>query len=114
MNDVYIVECQYGVVSSDMDLESLPFVIFLICCIFLGWGKVQELQMGGGVGGWVCLSKTRAPHVPFLQEFGLDHPDTALAEEFLAPWADGKCCGCCDWRCFFWFSLGAWRGVSRP
>lgn len=110
MNDVYIVECQHGVVSSDMDLESLPFVIFLICCIFLGWGKVQELQMGGGVGGWVCLSKTRAPHVPFLQEFGLDHPDTALAEEFLAPWADGKCCGCCDWRCFFLVFFGGVAG----
>ena len=86
MNDVYIVECQHGVVSSDMDLESLPFVIFLICCIILGWGKVQEFQMGGGVGGVGVSVK------PF-QEFGLDHPDTALAEEFLAPWADGKCCG---------------------
>ena len=51
MNDVNIVERQHGVVSSDMDLESLPFVIFLICCIILGRGKVQEFQMGGGVGG---------------------------------------------------------------
>lgn len=77
MNDVNIVERQHGVVSSDMDLES--------------------------------LSKTWAPHV-FFQEFGLDHPDTALAEEFLAPWADGKCCGCCDWRCFFLVFFGGVAG----
>ena len=41
--------------------------------------------MGGGV--------QTSPPIPFLQEFGLDHPDTALAEEFLAPWVDSKCCG---------------------
>ena len=39
--------------------------------------------------------------IPFLQEFGLDHPDTALAEEFLAPWVDGKCCGSVTGGVFF-------------